>query len=159
MSLGETMLRPTAMLFRNLASMDVEESIRGNPHGRRRVAHGMRQDDAFADDGRRQRAICRRSACQAARCSRAFIAVCTIWFRHERSGDDRSGAHRDKSRWKNTAKPKLHAPLPRALHDHGNGLDDGGMVEALGVGMPGNAAIPAVDARRNLSRAEAGAAS
>jgi L-arabonate dehydrase len=31
MSLGETSLRPTAMLFRNLASMDVEESIRGNP--------------------------------------------------------------------------------------------------------------------------------
>ena len=30
-SLGETNLRPTAMLFRNLASMDVEESIRGNP--------------------------------------------------------------------------------------------------------------------------------
>ena len=31
MSLGETNLRPTAMLFRNLASMDVEESIRANP--------------------------------------------------------------------------------------------------------------------------------
>ena len=31
MSLGETQLRPTAMFFRNLASMDVEESIRGNP--------------------------------------------------------------------------------------------------------------------------------
>jgi len=31
MSLGETNLRPTAMLYRNLASMDVEESIRGNP--------------------------------------------------------------------------------------------------------------------------------
>src|SRR5438067_3585036 len=31
MSLGETLIRPTAMLFRNLASMDVEESIRGNP--------------------------------------------------------------------------------------------------------------------------------
>ncbi|MBX2840475.1 MAG: dihydroxy-acid dehydratase [Flammeovirgaceae bacterium] len=30
-SLGETLLKPTAMLFRNLASMDVEESIRGNP--------------------------------------------------------------------------------------------------------------------------------
>src|SRR3954447_1148741 len=28
---GESNLRPTAMLFRNLASMDVEESIRGNP--------------------------------------------------------------------------------------------------------------------------------
>jgi L-arabonate dehydrase len=31
MSTGETLMRPTAMLFRNLASMDVEESIRGNP--------------------------------------------------------------------------------------------------------------------------------
>ena len=29
--LGETIMRPTAMLFRNLASMDVEESIRANP--------------------------------------------------------------------------------------------------------------------------------
>src|SRR5712692_2707681 len=31
MSLGETLMRPTAMLCRNLASMDVEESIRANP--------------------------------------------------------------------------------------------------------------------------------
>lgn len=31
MSLGETLMKPTAMLFRNLASMDVEESIRANP--------------------------------------------------------------------------------------------------------------------------------
>jgi len=31
MSSGETNLRPTAMLFRNLISMDVEESIRANP--------------------------------------------------------------------------------------------------------------------------------
>lgn len=31
MSLGETLMRPTTMLFRNLVSMDVEESIRGNP--------------------------------------------------------------------------------------------------------------------------------
>lgn len=30
-SLGETMMRPTTMLFRNLASMDTEESIRANP--------------------------------------------------------------------------------------------------------------------------------
>lgn len=31
MSLGETLIKPTAMLYRNLASMDVEESIRANP--------------------------------------------------------------------------------------------------------------------------------
>src|ERR1700751_5094825 len=31
MSMGETNMRPTAMLFRNLVSMDVEASIRANP--------------------------------------------------------------------------------------------------------------------------------
>jgi dihydroxy-acid dehydratase len=31
MSLGETQMRPTAMLFRNLLAMEVEESIRANP--------------------------------------------------------------------------------------------------------------------------------
>ena len=30
-SLGETIMRPTTMLFRNLASMDAEETIRANP--------------------------------------------------------------------------------------------------------------------------------
>jgi dihydroxy-acid dehydratase len=30
-SLGETLMRPTSMLFRNLASMDTEETIRANP--------------------------------------------------------------------------------------------------------------------------------
>ena len=31
MSLGETLIRPTAMLFRNLMAMEVEESLRANP--------------------------------------------------------------------------------------------------------------------------------
>lgn len=31
MSLGETLIRPTAMIYRNLASMDTEETIRANP--------------------------------------------------------------------------------------------------------------------------------
>ena len=31
MSLGEPLMRPTTMLFRNLMSMDVEETIRANP--------------------------------------------------------------------------------------------------------------------------------
>jgi L-arabonate dehydrase len=31
MSLGEPLMRPTTMLYRNLASMDVEETIRANP--------------------------------------------------------------------------------------------------------------------------------
>ena len=51
MSLGETLMRPTTMLFRNLASMDVEESI-VRPDGRRRPADWLRQDHAVATDGR-----------------------------------------------------------------------------------------------------------
>ena len=31
MSLGKTLMRPSTMLYRNLVSMDVEESIRANP--------------------------------------------------------------------------------------------------------------------------------
>ena len=31
MSLGEILMKPTTMLFRNQAAMDVEESIRANP--------------------------------------------------------------------------------------------------------------------------------
>ena len=31
LSTGETLMRPTAMLYRNLMSMDVEEMIRANP--------------------------------------------------------------------------------------------------------------------------------
>ena len=42
------------MLTRNLASMDVEESIRGNPIDARRAAHRLRQDHAGAADGRGQ---------------------------------------------------------------------------------------------------------
>src|SRR5438874_724969 len=34
MSLGETLMRPTTMLFRNQVAMDVEESIRANPFDR-----------------------------------------------------------------------------------------------------------------------------
>ena len=46
---GESNLRPTAMLTRNLASMDVEEAIRGNP-----IDDRLRQNHAGAADGRGQ---------------------------------------------------------------------------------------------------------
>jgi L-arabonate dehydrase len=51
MSLGETNLRPTAMLFRNLVSMDVEESIRANPIDGVGPLVRLRQDDSFLGDG------------------------------------------------------------------------------------------------------------
>ena len=76
MSLGETQLRPTAMLFRNLASMDVEESIRGNPIDGvvlLMAATRPRRRCSWA----RPVATCRPSACRAARCSTASSAART----------------------------------------------------------------------------------
>ena len=46
-------------------------------------------------------------------------------------------------------RPRRHEPSAAALHDDGHGVTMACMVEALGVALPGNAAIPAVDARRN----------
>ncbi len=44
-----------------------------------------------------------------------------------------------------------HGPFRGKLYDHGHGLDHGvGMAEALGMTLSGNAAIPAVDARRRV---------
>ena len=51
-SLGETLVRPTAMLWRNMAAMATEEMLRGQPHRRRRPAGRLRQDDPGAADGR-----------------------------------------------------------------------------------------------------------
>ena len=52
MSLGETLMRPTAMLYRNLASMDVEESIRANPLGIYVHAISWSQDLTSPGDGK-----------------------------------------------------------------------------------------------------------
>jgi dihydroxy-acid dehydratase/L-arabonate dehydrase len=51
---GESNLRPTAMLTRNLASMDVEESIRGNPMDGVVLLDRLRQDHPGPADGRGQ---------------------------------------------------------------------------------------------------------
>ncbi len=75
MSLGETLLRPTAMLYRNLASMDVEESIRGNPLDGVVLLMGCDKTTPALHDGRGQRRPAGPSACRAARCSRASGAA------------------------------------------------------------------------------------
>ena len=48
-------MRPTTMLFRNLMAMDVEESIRANPLDGVVLLVRLRQDDARATHGRGQR--------------------------------------------------------------------------------------------------------
>ena len=54
-SLGESLMKPTTMLYRNLMAMDVEESIRVLPARRGRPPDGLRQDESGLDHGRGER--------------------------------------------------------------------------------------------------------
>ena len=67
-SASENTFRPTAMMYRNLAALAVEEAIRGQPDGWLRAAGRLRQDHAVASHGRRFRRPARRSSSPAGRC-------------------------------------------------------------------------------------------
>jgi L-arabonate dehydrase len=149
MSLGETMLRPTAMLFRNLASMDVEESIRGNPLDGVVLLMGCDKTTPSLMMG-------------AASCDLPTIGVS--------GGPMLSGKFRGRELGSGTDVWKMSEEVragqmsqeeffeaESCMHrSHGHCMTMGtastmaSMVEALGMSLPGNAAIPAVDARRNL---------
>jgi len=149
MSLGESNLRPTAMLFRNLASMDVEETIRGNPLDGVILLVGCDKTTPALLMG-------------AASCDLPAIAVSggpmlNGNFRGQPIG---SGTHV----WKFYADVKAGAMqlADFMAAEQGQSRSAGScmtmgtastmasMVEALGIGMPDNAAIPAVDSRRNV---------
>ncbi|MEO6213638.1 MAG: IlvD/Edd family dehydratase [Vicinamibacterales bacterium] len=155
MSLGETMLRPTAMLYRNLASMDVEESIRANPldgvvllMGCDKTTPALLMGAASVDvptigvsGGPMLRGVYKGTYIGS--------GTNTISMSEQlRSGDMTLSEYHE-------AEACMH-------RSHGHCMTMGTastmacLVEALGVGMPGNAAIPAVDARRNLLAREAG---
>src|SRR5689334_14025762 len=149
MSLGESNLRPTAMLFRNLASMDVEESIRANPMDGVVLLVGCDKTTPALLMG-------------AASCDLPAIAVSggpmlNGRFRGEELG---SGTHT----WIFTEKLKkgemtvcdmvdAEAGMSRSAghcNTMGTASTMASMVESLGIGLPHNAAIPAVDARRQV---------
>src|SRR5256714_10209792 len=155
MSLGETLLRPTAMLYRNLASMDVEESIRGNPL-----------------DGVVLLAGCDKTT-PAPLMGAASVDVPTIvvWGGPMPSGKYRgtdigSGTNvwsmSEELRAGKITIEEFHEAESCMHRSHGHCMVMGtastmaSMVEALGVGLPGNAAFPAVDARRNVIARMAG---
>jgi len=155
MSLGETLLRPTAMLYRNLASMDVEESIRGNPLDGVVLLMGCDKTTPSLVMGA------------------ASVDLPTVGVS---GGPMLSGKYRGKDIGSGTNTWSMSEDLRAGkitLHEfheaescmhrsHGHCMTMGtastmaSMVEALGVGMPGNAAIPAVDARRNVLARMAG---
>ena len=147
MSLGETLLRPTAMLFRNLASMDVEESIRGNPLDGVVLLMGC--------DKTTPALLMGAASCDLPTIGLSGGPMLSGKFRGQELG---SGT----SVWKmseevragtmsleefNSAESCMHRSKGHCM-TMGTASTMASMVEALGVALPGNAAIPAVDARR-----------
>jgi dihydroxy-acid dehydratase len=155
MSLGETLLRPTAMLYRNLAAMDVEESIRANPLDGVVLLVGCDKTTPSLLMG-------------AASVDLPAIAVSggPMLSGKYRGTDIGSGTNvwsmsEDLRAGKITLE-EFHEAESCMHRSHGHCMTMGtastmaSMVESLGVGMPGNAAIPAVDARRNVLARSAG---
>ncbi|WEF33914.1 IlvD/Edd family dehydratase [Pseudoduganella chitinolytica] len=146
-SSGESNLRPTAMLTRNLASMDVEESIRGNPMDAVVLLVGCDKTTPALLMG-------------AASCDIPAIVVT--------GGPMLNGKLNGKSIGSGTAVWQLHEQVKAGeitMHDFlaaeaghsrsagtcntmGTASTMACMAEALGTSLPHNAAIPAVDARR-----------
>ena len=155
MSLGETLLRPTAMLYRNLASMDVEESIRGNPIDGVVLLMGCDKTTPSLLMG-------------ASSCDLPTIGVSggPMLSGKYRGTDIGSGTNvwsmSEDLRAGKITLDEFHEAESCMHRSHGHCMTMGtastmaSMVEALGVGMPGNAAIPAVDARRNVLARQAG---
>jgi len=148
MSLGESLLRPTAMLFRNLASMDVEESIRGNPLDGVVLLTGCDKTTSSLILG-------------AASCDLPTIGLSGGPMLNGKFQGQELGSGTDL--WRLT---ELHRAgvLPDSQlfeaescmnRSKGHCMTMGTastmatMVEALGLALPGNAAIPAADSRRN----------
>ncbi len=155
MSLGETLLRPTAMMFRNLASMDVEESIRANPLDGVVLLVGCDKTTPALLMG-------------AASVDVPAIAVSggPMLSGKYRGTDIGSGTNtwsmsEDVRAGKMTL-DEFHEAESCMHRSHGHCMTMGtastmaSMVESLGIGMPGNAAYPAVDARRNVLARMAG---
>jgi dihydroxy-acid dehydratase len=147
MSLGETQLRPTAMLFRNLASMDVEESIRGNPIDGVVLLMGCDKTTPSLLMGAASCDVPTIGLSGGPMLSGKFegrdIGSGTgVW---QMSEEVRAG--RMTPEHFTTAESCMHRSKGHCM-TMGTASTMASMVEALGVSLPGNAAIPAVDARR-----------
>lgn len=155
MSLGETMLRPTAMLYRNLASMDVEESLRANPldgvvllMGCDKTTPSLLMGAASVDvptigisAGPMLRGVYKGTYIGS--------GTNTISMSEQlRSGEITLSDYHE-------AESCMHRSQGTCM-TMGTASTMACLVEALGVSLPGNAAIPAVDARRNLLARESG---
>jgi dihydroxy-acid dehydratase len=147
MSLGEALMRPTTMLYRNLASMDVEESIRANPLDGVILLVGCDKTTPSAIMGACSvdiptLAISGGPMLNGQFHGRDIGSGTDVW---KFSDDVRAG------RMSLEAYQEAEACMSRSdghCNTMGTASTMACMVESLGLGLPSNAAIPASDARR-----------
>tara|TARA_B110000971_G_scaffold144578_1_gene147760 strand:+ start:141 stop:1868 length:1728 start_codon:yes stop_codon:yes gene_type:complete len=155
MSLGETLLRPTAMLYRNLASMDVEESLRGNPIDGTVLLMGC--------DKTTPSLLMGASSVNLPTIGVSGGPMLNGKWRGKELGSGTGVWSMSEQVRAGTMKLADFFDAESGMHrSHGHCMTMGtastmaSMVEALGIGLPGNAAYPAVDGRRNVLAREAG---
>lgn len=155
MSLGETLLRPTAMLYRNLASMDVEESIRGNPIDGVVLLMGC--------DKTTPSLLMGASSVNLPTIGVSGGPMLNGKWRGQELGSGTGVWSMSEQVRAGTLKLQDFFEAESCMHrSHGHCMTMGtastmaSMVEALGIGLPGNAAYPAVDGRRNVLARQAG---
>jgi len=155
MSLGETLLRPTAMLYRNLASMDVEESIRGNPIDGVVLLMGC--------DKTTPALLMGASSANLPTIGVSGGPMLNGKWRGQELGSGTGVWSMSEQVRAGTLKLADFFEAESCMHrSHGHCMTMGtastmaSMVEALGIGLPGNAAYPAVDGRRNVIARNAG---
>jgi dihydroxy-acid dehydratase len=148
MSLGETLIKPTAMLYRNLVSMDVEESIRANPIDGVVLLCGCDKTTPALVMGACSvdipTIVVSGGAMLTGKYKGRNIGTSDIWRFSE---EFRSGIMTEEEL--NLAEAGMCRSRGHCAV-MGTASSMACMVEALGLSMPGNAAIPAVDAARKV---------
>src|SRR4051812_19216461 len=154
MSLGETLIKPTAMLYRNLVSMDVEESIRANPIDGVVLMVGCDKTTPALVMG-------------AASCDVPALVVSGGPMLNGKYHGEDIGSGTDLWRFSEELRAgtmsvadfrEAEGCMSRSAGHcmtMGTASTMASMVEALGLGLPQNAATPAVDARRTALAHEA----
>lgn len=149
MSLGETIIRPTAMLYRNLAAMTVEESIRGNPFDAIVLLTGCDKTTPSLVMG-------------AASCGLPTIVVPGGPMLNGRFQGKAIGSGTDVWRFADDLKTGKMTPeefeeaescMSRSVghcSTMGTASTMAVMVESLGLTLPGASAIPAADSRKKV---------
>jgi len=146
---GESNLRPTAMLTRNLASMDVEESIRGNPMdgvvllvGCDKTTPALLMGAASVDI---PTIVVTGGPMLNGKLNGKNIGSGTaVWQLHEQVKAGEISMHEFMSA------ESGHSRSAGTCNTMGTASTMACMAEALGTSLPHNAAIPAVDSRRYI---------